>query len=344
MTTLTGRVRPASPPTEPAQPPADLPRAIRADIPLADRLFRTGAKLCGILVLLVMGGIGTFLAYKAFPVLHVMGFRFFTETWDPNNNKLGIGAVLLGTVLIASVAVTVAFPAALSVALFITEYARPRFRSTLIALVDLMAAVPSVIYGLWGFAFLQPQIIYLARWLSDHAGFVPLFGVHTEAAAGSWEQSRYTSSAFIAGVVVGMMVLPIAASVMREVFSQTPAAEREGALALGATRWGVIRSVVLPFGRGGIIGGTMLGLGRALGETIAVVLIIAPAFDFKIRILENGTNSVSALIANSFGAATPSQLSALFAAGLVLFLMTLVINTLASLVVARTRSGNATEI
>jgi phosphate transport system permease protein len=207
-----------------------------------------------------------------------------------------------------------------------------------------MAAVPSVIYGLWGFAFLQPQIIYLSRWLSDYLGFLPWFAVHTDAPAGTWEQSRYTSSAFIAGVVVGMMVLPVTASVMREVFSQTPAAEREGALALGATRWGVIRSVVLPFGRGGIIGGTMLGLGRALGETIAVVLIISPAFDMKVRILENGTITVSSLIANTFGDASKFQLSALLAAGLVLFLMTLLINTLASLVVARTRSGDATEI
>jgi phosphate transport system permease protein len=350
MTTLVGAVRDVAPvPPQPEQAGSteapDEPRVIPPNVSVVDRVFRAAARVSGLLVLLVMGGIGVFLAYQAVPTLRTLGWSFFTEhAWQPEQNKLGIAAVLLGTVLVAAVAIMIAFPLALAVALFITEYAKPRYKRALVSLLDLMAAVPSVIYGLWGFAFLQPNMIYLSRWLADNLGFIPFLRVETEATPGTWDQTRYTSSAFIAGVVVAMMVMPVAATVMREVFSQAPVAEREGALALGATRWGVIRSVVLPFARGGIIGGTMLGLGRALGETIAVVLIISPAFDLNIRILENGAITVSALIAIRFGDASPFQLSALLAAGLVLFLFTLLINTLASLVVARTRSGDATEI
>jgi phosphate transport system permease protein len=347
MTTLAGPARsdPATVASTRSDAGHDTPRSIAAGLPVADRVFRAAARLTGVLVLLVMGGIGAFLAYQAVPTVRTFGWRFLTEhLWQPESNQLGIAAVLVGTVLVASVAIVVAVPLSVGVALFITEYARRRFRRTLIALLDLMAAVPSVIYGLWGFAFLQPHMIYLSRWLADNLGFLPFFHVRSEAPPGTWDQTRYTSSAFIAGVVVALMVLPVAASVMREVFSQAPVAEREGALALGGTRWGVIRAVVLPFARGGIIGGTMLGLGRALGKTIAVVLIISPAFDLKIRILETGTITVSSLIAIRFGDANPFQVSALLAAGLVLFLFTLLINTLASIVVARTRSGDATEI
>ncbi|MFF5175906.1 phosphate ABC transporter permease subunit PstC [Micromonospora sp. NPDC000089] len=324
---------------------ADSPRRISAAVPVTDRIFRGAAALSGILVLVVMGGIGLFLAYQSVPTLRVLGWSFFTERqWLPEQNKLGIAAVLAGTVQVATVAIVIAFPLALGVALFISEYAPRRWRRTLIALLDLMAAIPSVVYGLWGFFFLQPQIIYLSRWLGDHLGFIPFFHVRTDPAFPGWEQNLYTSSAFIAGVVVALMVMPFAASVMREVFSQAPLSEREGALALGSTRWGVIRAVVLPFGRGGIIGGTMLALGRALGETIAVLLIISPAFDLKWSVVERGTITVSTLIAGRFGDAVGFQISALLAAGLVLFLFTLLINTLASLLVTRARSGAATEI
>ncbi|MFJ8582578.1 phosphate ABC transporter permease subunit PstC [Micromonospora sp. NPDC093277] len=331
--------------TQAAGADVDRPRQISASMPLSDRIFRSAVGLCGILVLVVMGGIGLFLAYQSVPTLRVLGWSFFTEReWLPEQNRLGIVAVLAGTVQVAIVAIVIAFPLALGVSLFISEYAPRRWRRTLIALLDLMAAVPSVVYGLWGFFFLQPQIIYLSRWLADHVGWIPAFRVRTDPTVQGWEQNLYTSSAFIAGVVVALMVMPFAAAVMREVFAQAPLAEREGALALGSTRWGVIRTVVLPFGRGGIIGGTMLGLGRALGETIAVLLIISPAFDLKWSVLERGTITVSTLIAGRFGDANGFQISALLAAGLVLFLFTLLINTLASLLVARSRSGAATEI
>ncbi len=154
------------------------------------------------------------------------------------------------------------------------------------------------------------------RFLQTYFGWIPFFHVDADPHAAQWDQTRYTGSAFVAGLAVAMMVLPMASAVMREVFSSAPMGEREGAIALGATRWGMIRSVVLPFGRGGIIGGTMLGLGRALGETIAVLMIISPSFDLKFRPLEIGTNTVSALIAGRFGDASAAQLSALLTAGL----------------------------
>jgi len=304
-----------------------------------------GARSIGVLVLVVTGGIGFFLAVQAIPTLRRYGWSFFTETrWEPEVDVVGIAAVLLGTVSVAAVALVFAFPLALTTALYISEYAPPRLRSALISLVDLMAAVPSIIYGLWGFFLLQPYAIGIARWLHSYLGFLPFFRVDTDPHAAMWEQSRYTASAFVAGLAVAMMVMPMASAVMREVFSQTPLGEREAALALGSTRWGMIRAVVLPFGRGGIIGGTMLGLGRALGETIAVVLILSPAFDLKIRVLEIGTSTVSSLIAGRFGEATDAQLSALLTAGFVLFVITLAINSLAAVVVARSRSGAGTDL
>jgi phosphate transport system permease protein len=237
-----------------------------------------------------------------------------------------------------------AFPLALLTALYISEYAPVRFKPTMVALIDLMAAVPSIVYGLWGFFLIMPHAAALALWLQKHFGWIPIFKVeHTDPNAAVWDATRYVSSAFCAGLAVSMMVLPMACAVMRQVFSQTPQGEKEAALALGATRWGMVRTVVIPFGRGGIIGGTMLGLGRALGETIAVVLIVSPSFVIKPRILEIGTTTVSSLIAGRFGEASASQLSALLAAGFVLFLITLVVNTLAAIMVNRGRSGVGTD-
>lgn len=211
-------------------------------------------------------------------------------------------------------------------------------------MVDLMAAVPSIIYGLWGLNLLEPHVIHLSRWLAEYFGWFPLFHVDTDTHAAVWQTSKFTSSAFIAGLAVSMMVTPLTCAIMRGVFAQAPLGEREAALALGATKWGVIRSVVLPFGRGGMIGGTMLGLGRALGETVAVLLIMAQSFKISLHALQNGYISISALIANFFNSATSLQLKALLAAGFVLFVMTLIVNTIAGIIVNRSRSGAATEI
>lgn len=306
-----------------------------------DRAFRTTVRSSGTIVLLIMSLVGVFLFLRAWEALKVAGPSFFTtQAWEPDSGNFGIAAVIVGTVLIAIVAVSFALPLALGTALYISEYAPTRLRKSLITLVDLMAAVPSVVFGLWGVFFLQDKIVPVARWISTVFGWIPIFrvdGVDPRDPLAS--ATVYTSSTFIAGIVVAMMIAPIMTSIMREVFMQAPLGEREGALALGSTRWGMIRSVVLPYGAGGIIGGTMLGLGRALGETIAVYMIISPVFIIQPHILANGTNSVSSLIALRYGEATPMGMSALMAAGLALFLLTLVVNFAASSIVARSRSG-----
>jgi phosphate transport system permease protein len=323
----------------------DQPREIAPSPTLSDRIFHGTARAIGVSVLLITGSIGVFLAYQSVPTLRHYGFSFFTESqWSPGRSVLGISAVLLGTLTIALVALMFAFPLALCSALYITEFAPYRLRPVLVSMVDLMAAVPSIIYGLWGVFLIQPHADYVARWLATYLGFLPFFHVRGDPRGAIWYQSDYTSSAFIAGIAVSMMVIPMGCAVMREVFTHAPVGEREAALALGSTRWGVIRTVVLPFGKGGIIGGMMLSLGRALGETIAVVLIIAPDFALKFRPLETGTISVSSLIAGSFGESSPAQLSALLTAGFVLFLITLALNTVAATVINRSRSGVGTDI
>lgn len=321
------------------------PRPVEAVRGLGDRLFRRGSGFSGFLVLAIMMAVGLFLAIQAAQALRTTGASFLTTAeWQPDRGRFGIAAVLTGTISIALVAVAFSFPIATGTALFISEIARPRAKKTLISLVDLMAAVPSVVFGLWGLFFLSGQVIGLSRWLSTWMAWIPIFRVTgAEPDNPLVNKSVYTASTFIAGIVVGLMVMPIQTSVMREVFSQAPAGEREGAFALGATRWGMIRSVVLPFGRGGVIGGTMLGLGRAMGETIAVLLIISPRFQISSRPLEAGSNSVSSLIALRYSESSGFGLSALFAAGLALFCLTLVINFTASAFVARSRSGASSE-
>jgi phosphate transport system permease protein len=193
--------------------------------------------------------------------------------------------------------------------------------------------------------FLEGHIVGVARWISTWFSWIPIFHVSgTDPNNPLASASIYTASTFVAGLVVAMMAAPIQCSIMREAFSQAPLGEREGAYALGATRWGMMRVVVLPFGRGGVIGGTMLGLGRALGETIAVYLIISPLFKINWHVLEAGSNSVASLIALRYGDASSFGLSALMAAGFALFVLTLVVNFAASAIVARSRSGAASEV
>ena len=325
--------------------PLTRPRPLDPAPSPVDRIFRGSVRSVGLLVLAITGSIGLFLALQAIPTLRHYGWSFFTTAdWQPEHDILGIAAVLVGTACVAVVAIAVAFPLALTTALFISEYAPPRARGFLVSMIDLMAAVPSIVWGLLGRDLLSSQLLFVAHWINQHLGFIPIFEVDTDPNAAVWLQSKYQASAFIAGVTVSLMVIPMACAVMRQVFSQAPVAEREAALALGATRWGVVRTVVLPFGRGGIIGGTMLALGRALGETIAVVLIISPSFVVKIKILEIGTVTVSQLIASRFGEATAGQISALLTAGFVLFLITLLVNTIAAIIVNRSRTGAATDI
>ncbi len=322
-----------------------VPRNLKARLSASDRAFRGVARTGGIVVLVLLGLVGTFLGYRAAQALRKAGFSFLTtQTWNPNGGGFGIAAVLVGSILIALVAVAVAIPLSLGTSLYISEYAPRRIQRALISVVDLMAAVPSVVYGLWGAFLLQWHVVSLSRWLNDWLGWIPVFRVDgVTRHSPQPTATAYTSSTFIAGLVVALMITPIASSIMREAFSQAPPGEREGAYALGATRWGMIRAVVLPFGKGAMIGGTMLGLGRALGETIAVVMIISPVFILQPHILQHGTSSISSLIALEYAEATPFAVSALMAAGLALFALTLAVNVIAAVIVGRSRSGAVSE-
>ena len=325
-------------PRESAPPPER--RQITSARSPGDVAFRAVFRIAGLSVFVIMALIALFLVLRGLDALRLTGWSFFTEQkWQTDARQFGIGAVLPDGLIIATTALVIAVPVALCTALFISEYAPAGLRRPLITLIDLMAAIPSIVYGLWGLAFLTPHIIGVDRWLSTHlGGILPFLRVRT----GDYDTS-YTQAAFIAGVVVAMMIIPIITALSREVFSQAPTGEREGAYALGSTRLGMVRTVVLPFGKGGVIGAVMLGFGRAMGETIAVALIISPVFTITTHPLESGGNSISALIALRFGESDQLALSALMAAGLVLFAITLAVNTIASAVVARSRSGASTN-
>jgi phosphate transport system permease protein len=321
----------------------DTPRTIVARPSTGDRIFRAILRGSGWSVFVITGLILVFLILRAAKAFKFMGFGFLTtQTWVIYNPQhFGIAAILPLGILIALIAMIIAVPTGIAIALYISEYSPLALRRPLVALIDLMAAIPSIIFGLWGLLFLEPRILGFDSWLGRHLGFIPFFGFRLSTSV----EANYATSTFIAGVVVSLMVIPIVTSLSRQVFSQAPAGEREGAYALGATRWGMVRAVVLPFGRGGVIGACMLGLGRALGETIAVTLIISPVFHFNFHVLETGGNSIASSIAldfSSFPDAGSMGLSALMAAGLVLFGMTLIVNTLGAIVIGRSRSGLAT--
>ena len=315
------------------------PRTIEEVPSPVDRWFDRTALSAGLVVLVLLTLVGLFLLLRSQDALSSQGvWHFLTRSeWrtDVNPPRIGVLGLLSGTVMVAAVAIVIAVPFGVLAALYITEYSSIRTRKYLTALVDLLAAVPSLLYGIWGFVFLGPQIVPLSKWMGENLSFIPIFKVDQGA--------ELIGSIFIGGIVVSLMTLPIVASVVREVFGQTPPGEKEAALALGATRWGMIRAVVLPFGRGGIVGGAMLGLGRALGETIALALLLPQVPQVVTRILENGGATVSGFIARRAGG-DDFTTSGLMAAGLVLFLMTLATNMVASVVVSRSRSGQGVEV
>jgi phosphate transport system permease protein len=345
----------ASSPAPASAPPGDdSPRHITARPSAGDRVFRGILRSAGIAVLVITALILVFLILQSIPAFRAEGFRFFTTSaLLYGNNQFGIAALLPDSVLIALIALVIAFPAGLAVAIYISEYAPSALRRPLIAVMDLLAAIPSIAFALWGLFFLMPRMPGVESWLAHHLGFIPIF--HFPLAqkpycqvgstlAPSISPACFVGSQFIAGIVVSMMVIPIIASLSRQVFSQAPQGEREAAYALGSTRWGMVRTVVLPFGRAGVIGASMLGLGRALGETIAVSFILTPPTDtLNFHVLESGGNSVTAQIANELLSWSAKGRSDLLATGLVLFVLTLIINTLASIVISRSRSGASTE-
>ena len=316
--------------------PRDLGRQRRTT---ADRVYRAIGTSAGLLVLVILCLIGIFLLVRSLPAFRLAGLHFFTTSaWEPDaaTHQFGIAAVLYWTIVMACMALLIAVPLSVFAAVYLTEFAPRRIRGPLVTLIDLLAAVPSLIFGLWGAYFLMPRMIGTSRWISVHLGWIPIFRVTTP---------DFASSAFIVAIVLALMVMPIVTSISREVFSQVPVGEKEAALALGGTRWGMVRKVVLPYGRGGIIGASMLGLGRALGETIAIVIIASPLFVIRPNVLQLGTNSVAALIALRFGDASKEYgIPALMAAGLTLFMFTLLVNSVAAFVVNRSRSGKGGEL
>lgn len=322
-----------------SDPAHDVPRVLTTRTGGGDRMFLVVTRAAGLSTFVLMALIGGFLLNDAWPTLREQGGDFFTAfEWNADAGQFGVGAVVYYTVAIAVIAMVMAVPVAIGAALFINEYAPRQLRGPLTAMVDLFAAIPSIVYGLWGSQLVRIHLSDIGKWFDHTLPFVPVLRVSSDA------EDAYDGSTFVAAVVVALMILPIATSVMREVFSQAPQVEKEGALALGGTRWGMIRAVVLPFGRGGIVGGAMLALGRALGETIAVAMIIVPIFDVHLSITERGSNSVGSIIATRFAEAGPAELSALVACGVVLFGITLLVNFAAAFVVARSRSGAGTEI
>jgi len=290
--------------------------------------FRFVSTAAGVVLLGIMAAIAVFLISEAIPALQANKANFLTElTWDPNGEQVfGIAALAFGTLLSSALALVIATPIAVGVALFISHYAPRKLAAPLGYLIDLLAAVPSVVYGLWGLAFLVPFMRTPSQWLNEHVGWFPLF-------AGEGVIGGKTMLA--GGIVLAIMILPIIAAISREVFLQAPKMNEEAALALGATRWEMIRMAVLPFGRPGVISAAMLGLGRAMGETIAVALIFPATFDITFEILTPHANSIAANIANGFGEATDIGRGALIASGLVLFLITLLVNMGARLIINR---------
>jgi phosphate transport system permease protein len=297
---------------------------------LGDRVFQALTTAAGVVVLAVLAVVTIFLLVKAWPALRTAKLGFLTEKqWFPDSpgHRFGIAALAWGTVISSVLSLLIAVPVAIGSALFITEYARPAFGRWIGYLIDVLAAVPSVVYGLWGLLFLVPRMVPLERWLAGNLGFIPLFRN---------PDGVYGNSLFDASVVLALMVLPIVAAVAREVFRQVPDPQREAALALGATRWEMIRTSVLPASRSGLLGGIVLGLGRALGETIAVALVLAATFDVNIEVLRRGGNTIAANIATKFGEAGVLGRGALIASGLVLFVITLLATTAARGVIRRT--------
>lgn len=298
-------------------------RRSRGDVPF--RYASTGA---GVLLLVIMAAIAVFLIARAIPALQANTASFLTEkTWNANASepKFGIGALAFGTVVSSFLALIIATPIAIGVALFISHYAPRRLASALGYVIDLLAAVPSVVYGLWGIIFLVPFMRGPSQFLNDYFGWIPIFG----------GDQVVGKSMLVGSLVLAIMILPIIAAISREVFLQAPKLQEEAALALGATRWEMIRMSVLPFGRPGVISAAMLGLGRAMGETIAVALIFPATFTISFEILSANGNSIAANIANGFGEANDIGRGALIASGLVLFIITLLVNMAARWVISR---------
>jgi phosphate transport system permease protein len=290
---------------------------------LGDRVFQGLATGAGVLILVVLAGVAGFLLIEAWPAITANAADI------PGGEGLVkyIWPLAFGTLVAATIAIIFAVPMAVAVALFISHFAPRRIANVLSYVIDLLAAIPSIIYGLWGIAVLGPASTGVLNWLEGNLGFLPFF----EGPASSTGRTM-----LVAGLVLGVMILPIITAVTRSVFTQTPRRLQEGALALGATRWEMIRMTVLPFGRSAIISGSMLGLGRALGETMAVAILLSVSGGVTFNLIGSGNPStIAAHIALDFPESSGLDVNALIAAGLVLFAVTLVINMAARAIINR---------
>ena len=317
-----------------------VPRQITTEPRRSDKVFRQIVTIGGLSSLLILGLITFFLGYRGFEIIWKEGLGFITNSdwtvsYDENANVVdshfGLAAMLVGTILCAIVAVTIALPISVAMSLFLNFYAPQWLKKILVTVIDMMAAFPSILFGIWGFLVLMPSAEYWAKLINKYLGWIPFFEVNPYI---------FTRSPFVAGVVLAIMIIPIITSVSREVFSQAPLDRIQAAYALGATRWAMIKAVVIPHGRSGVIGGAMLGLGRAMGETVAVYTVLNLVFQINWHVLLGAGGNVASLIVLRFGEANPYEIQALMAAGLALFLLTLLVNAGADLIIKRTgKSG-----
>lgn len=294
---------------------------------LAGRLFQFLSTAAGLTILVTLAAVAAFLVIRAWPALTASPEELQKISWFNSDSILGYtGPLIFGTLLASVLALGIAVPLALGIALFISHYAPRRLAQGLGYVIDLLAAIPSVVYGLWGALWLAPVLDPVFRWMTDFLGFIPLFAGYQPPA----------KNILTASVVLAVMILPIITAVAREVFLQTPRLHEEAALALGATRWEMVRMAVLPFGRSGLISASMLGLGRALGETMAVLMILSPGFLYSFHLLKPGQHqSIAANIASKFPEASGLSVNALIATGLALFVITLAVNMLARWIISR---------
>jgi phosphate transport system permease protein len=297
-----------------------------------DRVFNRTITAAAFTSLIVLAGIAIFLGAQAIGAFQSQGLSFLTTTaWDVNTDPptVGIWGMLYGSVLLAVIGLTIAVPASLLLSIFMVFLAPPRLAKSLTNVIDLMAAIPSVILGLWAFYILNPTAEVWQELLNQYLGWIPIF----ENTSGN-----FLGTPFIAGFVLAIMMIPIITSVTREVLGRTPPELINASEALGCSLWTMLRFVALPYGRGGIVGGIMLGLGRALGETIAVFFVLKLVYDTNwYHIIESGGGSVATLIVSRFGEVSgEAELQLLLAAGFCLFVLTLVVNVIANLIVNRT--------
>ena len=310
------------------------PRVITTEPRFTDKVFRGIVTSGGIFSLVLLGLIGFFLVDNGFTAIREAGFAFLTGfDWvdaipeEGQPASYGIGAMLWGTIVTGILAMVMGVPVAVGTALFLSYYAPEWIKKPMVVVVDVMAAIPSIVFGLWGYFVLMPHAEYWAKLIHKYLGFIPIFDMPAPV---------FTRSPFIAGIVLAIMIIPIITAVSREVFAQTPLERIQAAYALGATKWSMIKAVVFPYGRGGVIGGAMLGLGRALGETVAVYTVLNLVYDIRIEVLLSAGGSVASMIVNKFGEADQVELQALMAAGFVLFLVTLGVNFLANYIINKT--------